>query len=873
MAQPARKLDNENERFQPHLRAIPGGGDSTERARDHLEPVEQDDSDPEDGLTGIEGGGESTPRSRDHLQSVKDKEAQGDSSPSSGQPEADEAEKLKDQASLYSPDQEDKKPKKSGGLSGQRRKIGAAIAGVTVSAALAGLIIQAPNLIMNHLREVLLGKASQLQTHQTTRYRRKYSTRIGDLFSRDGRRGRKVIQDMERKGYRFKFDNGTGNMTGIVTPPSIANPAGVDIPEAQVGEHIEGYIEVRHPLRTSRWKTARMEAFYARFGVSRKPNIARFDGDPEDPERAVNKRNAEDVMGDEETETTVKNNNPDGDETPEEAAARQESEALAQSDGSLDALKQKLRDGTPLDELSNEERLLLQSSSKLDDEVVGLIENLADGGTVAGTAFNGLKGVATGTDILDKLCTVKNKLAATIVAIRSARAIEGLRFAAAWIKGSDKTRAGEKSAGKTRAGLVNASMSKTTKLDANGHSIGASPGFAYMLKGKFSKTKAGDAKAAVGVDGTLTGVLGAVQVSTNNIPGMNAAQCTVIQNPAVQIGVAAVTIFAAVFSGGTSEGVQLSTREAVVQAAKAGLDNILTRETAKSLARSVITQLSFEGVLALTQFFAEKALTLNVSTQEQGAALGDVLAGGAGTLNKQRSLQAGMVPATTTQLASAQTQYIAEKRQEQSSQSFYARVFDYNNMDSMAFQGASYLATTPWSMEGVGMGVNNGLASAASLFTKPLAAFSGMMHVVFPRVAAQTADEIPFETYTTKAYDDGTGGVDLATDPAGNLVPIMRTDIEGIDPAENITYLTNTGDIDATTYQPTSENFKEHIANCVEAVDTLSTIEGRSKNDPKYDCLATQAITVRYKAHLAFLDMRDGYDAELFPEEIGKANP
>jgi hypothetical protein len=874
MPQPAPKFDDGgDEHFQPHLKAIPGQGQSTGRSRSHLRPVEQDDTDADEGLSGIDGGGESTPRSKDHLHAVKDQDDGEDEDKAA----KDERAKLDDQVGQgYTGGQEEKQPQKAQGFRARRRQIAAAMAGITAAGALGFGIVQAPNMIMNHLREVLLGKASQLQTHQTTRYRRKYTTRIGDMFSRDGRRGRKIIQDMERRGYKFSFDGDTGNMKGIKTP------AGIDIPEGQVAEHLEGYIEVRHPLRTSRWKTARMEAFYSRFGVSRKGNIGRVDGDPEDPERAVNKKNAEDVMGDEEPETTVKGHaEGDGDETPEEAAAREQrnaaDDALARSDGSLDKLKQKLRDGTPLSELSEEERVLLRASSRVDDEVVKLIEDLADGGTVAGTAFNGIKGVAVGTDLLDKICIVKNRLAAVVVAARNARALELLRFTSAFVKGSDKSRSSKETSGQTKASYVKAFMGKTTKLDANGHAIGASPGFAYITKQKFSKTKAGDAKTAVGVDGSLTGVLGAVQTSTNSIPGLNGAQCGVIQNPAFQIGVALVTIFVGVFSSGSSAaaegGVELTTRQAITQALKASLSNILSRETAISLAKTLTVELSFEGVLAITQFFAEKSLTLNLSTQEQGAALGDALGGGAGALNKQRSLQAGMVPATTGQLVTAQTQYLADKKEEQSHQSFYTRVFDYDNQDSLAFQGMTYVATTPWSMEGLGMGVNNGLANAASLFTKPLAAFSGMMHIILPKASAQATDEVRFDTYTTKGYDNGTGGVNLATDPAGNLVPIMRTDIEAIDPIENIDYLTKSGDIDGQSLEPISENFKEHVANCVEAMDTLSTIEGQNKNDPKYDCLATQAITVRYKAHLAYTDMLDGYDAELFPEEIGLVKP
>ena len=62
MGEPARNLDEE-EKFQPHLRAVPGGGETTERKKGHL--------------SSVDGGGEATPRSKSHLKVVdgeKDKE-------------------------------------------------------------------------------------------------------------------------------------------------------------------------------------------------------------------------------------------------------------------------------------------------------------------------------------------------------------------------------------------------------------------------------------------------------------------------------------------------------------------------------------------------------------------------------------------------------------------------------------------------------------------------------------------------------------------------------------------------------------------------------------------------------------------------------
>lgn len=73
MGEPVRNYDNdlsEDPVVQPHLRAIPGGGDVSQRKSGHLERVPdaggEDDTSPE-GLRSLEGGGETTERKRGHL--------------------------------------------------------------------------------------------------------------------------------------------------------------------------------------------------------------------------------------------------------------------------------------------------------------------------------------------------------------------------------------------------------------------------------------------------------------------------------------------------------------------------------------------------------------------------------------------------------------------------------------------------------------------------------------------------------------------------------------------------------------------------------------------------------------------------------------
>ncbi len=750
------------------------------------------------------------------------------------------------------------KGKPKGKFWSRRKKTSGGIIGLILGLLIGGSTIFGPGLTVNHLRSLLIEKVGQLQIDHTRKYRRKKLSKVTDLFTKDGRRGGKIIAEMETRGYRFKFDpSDNKKIVGLTLPDGRTSLFNAD--NGALADHIDKYMEVHHPLRTSRWKTKRMEAFYTRYKVSRKAVTTRTLAKIEDPEVETNKRMVEQI-DDTGTDTTVRNAPPDKNETDAEKTAREQRVAddafVAKNDGSLKDIKAKLKEGVPIKDLSDEEQKILKVASRVDNEVMDLLNNIGSG-SLAGKAFGTFKGIASSTDVLDKICTAKNRLRAISFAARNYRALSLIRYASVFIKAGDDVRRGT-----VDPKLMNELMKRVTENDSNGNSIGGSPGFAYILKNKFSRSKNDVSKSNVNVNGTQTGVVAALQGATDQIPAVSKNQCGVYQNPGFQIGVAAVEVGVAIFTGGTSEGVEQGSKEAVVLALKEALKSIITKETAKGLAKQIAIDLTFEGALTLLQFYAEKATTLNFTGQEKGGELGDILTAGAGTMNKQRGLQSGMVPATDEQYAAANTQFIAEKKADQKTQSFYTRVFDYNNLDSVAYQTASKIATMPYGVEGAGTLVTNSVNMAVSILSKPFAIFGSLGGVLSGNVSALNSDEIPFETYNAK-------GKSLATDPAGNLLPVMRDDILNVDPEENVKFLINSGDIDPTTYQPVSGGrFEEHVKNCVEGVDTISVIENEDQTDPQYDCLATQAITVRFKAHLAWLDMQDGLDAYLFPEEI-----
>lgn len=752
--------------------------------------------------------------------------------------------------SLYNPDSG---TRTVAGIPLNRRTgiIGTLIAAVITLTSIVGFI-QTSTLIPNALREMLLGNLSSMQTNYSAKYRRKNYHKIQDIFTPNGRRVKAITAEMQKKGYTFAFDQKTGQLLKI-TPPK-----GAPIVGDAIGEHISDYLEVSHPLRTSRWKTKQMNAFYGRYKISRASPVAIPDGKVEDPDKTINKTIANEVIDSDGGKRVGGDVAEDSNDDTSDTARKQENKVLSESDGSLDELKAKLQDGTRVEDLTPDEQQILKvGSGEIDDAALNAIENVAKTGSFGGKLLSGIKSFGTSTDILDKICTVKNRLSAAVIAARLYRAMSEMKYTSLFIKASDSTRTNN-----TETSLLGSMMKRVTATDKNGNTIGASPGFAYALKNKFSKSQNDAFKGSFGVDGKLSGTAAAIQKGTDGIPGMSENQCGVYQNPAFQIGASAVEVAIGVFTGGSSAAAGTGFKETAKAAVKEGLQSLFTKQAAKTLAKQLTVELSFEGIMTLSQMYVEKTLAVTFTGQEKGGELGDILVAGGGVLNKQRSLKAGMVPATKQQYAEAHAQYIAEKNEANKHKSLYARVLDYNNPDSLTFKTATSLAFMPRSPDGIANSVrNNTQTMASNLFRMPQLAASTLASGFGGTALAQSTDEINTETLDV-------GGNQLAADPAGNMLPILRSDIESIDPTENIEFLKSSGDIDPSTLEPKSENFTEHITNCVDGVDTITTIEKQDQTDPKFDCLASQAITVRYKAHLAYLDMVDGVDAALFPDEV-----
>jgi hypothetical protein len=747
----------------------------------------------------------------------------------------------------YSPDKNPKKKK-----SGNKKKfLAGGAAGGTVGI-LMFITTVMPGFIINHLKDIATGKVNELQTRQQSNYRRSKVGKISDVFSRDGRMGSKIIADMEVHGYSFRFGDPTdrNKISGITLPGGRETLLNNEF--NSVGTHMSEYMEVRHPFRSARWKTKRMSALMARYKVNVElAPITAKPGDPADPDQTVNKNLFADANEGKVDPDIINERALADDATDLDREAREAADSLARNSGDLDDISTALAAGIDKDTLGDTAQVLDEIGQGHGVKLPRFITGIQDRISATAKSFSVAKGAFTSANFLDKICIVKNRLKTAVTAARTSRAAAQMRGTLSVIASSDATKTG-----KADPKLLGSLLGRTTQKDSNGNPIGASSGFGYALKNKFSKSKNDSTRSAYAVDGTLTGPVGTLQDTTN------ISNCPLYQDPVFQITSGIAEVFAGIFSGGSAKAAAVGMKTAVISAVKNSMTRAVAKSVGKGLLRGAVIELSFEGVMILAQMYAERTLTLNQTGQEEGALFGEKYIAGAGTIGLRQNSDAGQVPATVEQYQVAHTRYLAEKQEEIDNQSFFARMFDYNNLDSFAF---SSVFSVPMTFNGLSSTV---ASAAGNLFSAPQALASSFTQYATPKAYAQDDDIIAFDTYVTEGMNSG---MRLATDTAGNLQTIIREDIAAIDLDENKDYLMLNGYTDGED-QPIGL-FEDHVENCVNALDVISRIEGSDQTNPANDCLANEDLTKRFKAHLGFLTIMDSLEAEFYPETLDGTRP
>ncbi|MBP7767325.1 M15 family metallopeptidase [Candidatus Saccharibacteria bacterium] len=776
--------------------------------------------------------------------------------------------------------------KNKGILSGRKKGIGGVLVAILVSAVM-GLSTQAPNFIINTLRSMVTDRMSLVQDHHMKRYRRSRIGKIRNLFSKDGRLGNKMLTEMETRGYKFSVDS-KGKFAGMELPD------GTRITDfTAASEHMDDYLTKTRPLvSTSKWKTKRMNAFYSLNKVTRESLVKKTDGSDPDPKKELNKRAASDIL--EGDDIKIDSKNPDGNanETDAEREVREKASAdlddITNETGVFREAKEDiLKNGESYDKalknvgLEGGEEAASGFVTGATKEALDAATEYASSGSIGSKVGSGLKSFLNPTDILDRVCTVKNTLRAATTASRLYKQRALIRAVSSLVLStSDGTRIGNRFT-KNDTKLLGEVMKQFTSADRNGNYLGGSPGIRYAASGVFNK-KAKAQKPLYGVDGKLEGTWKGIQEATDQIPGTGPSSCGVIQNPFFQVGSgiavtggkAIICVFTVGIGCGAAqlgetalqETVQVTVTGLIKTSIQNSIRSILTKKVLAEVAIGVALDFGFDAAMALVKLHVEQQLALPVTGQEKGAEIGSLVTAGGGSLSKQRALLAGQVPATTEQYASAHQTYLAERKQELGEMGLWDRYANINNMDSLASKLA---VQATFNSGGTIQGTTSTLASFAVSVPGLNILSSSFSNIIGGSASADDGDDVAFDEYVLESGPKkGTG---LATDFAGNPQVIMRSDIASVDPDKNIDSLVASNDIDSNTFQPKSDSFKNHIANCIDNIDTISGIEfNQDSSSPDKDCLAENAKTVKFKAHLAYIDMVDGLEAEFLPEDISE---
>jgi hypothetical protein len=761
-------------------------------------------------------------------------------------------------------------PKKKGGVTekikGYKKRIVIAGGVVSVTVAITGAIVVAPSFLMTHISSLIMDKAGDLQARQSATFRRTKYAKFTDRFSIEGRRGGALIKDMERFGYTFEFDGVDKNKLAKMS--KLGNP----IDPSDFDKEIAGYMDSRYKLfgastRSGRWKTNRMNAFYNRYKI---PNtsIVRPVVEGDDAKTELNKRNFEATDRGEaagkDVEPPQRNQYPDTDEGKEayDKALEEFNEADIDppSNSALADTKAEIAEGVDVDDT---DARVFQGLSEGDGDSIVRTKPLLDDPGFASKGFGFIKGVLNPTDVVDKGCSAARTLQAAVTVARAVNSVKLMRAATTFVTADDGQRKREAS-----ADMVKELMKRVTLSDASLGTFASAQGYSKIANGTFSRNTNEQTRTPFAVDGKLSGFWGELK-DILTFPGSTYA-CPVVQNPGFQVAQGVAVIVASVFSGGTAGGAAAGAGTAAKEAVEFGVSSLIKRQVVniiKGVALGVAIDLTFEQILSLTQVYVEQTLELPFTGQETGGRYASILFAGAGVLHKQRNLRAGFIPATSRVFAEAQNDYLSEIAAEKANKSFFARIFDINDTDSLAHKSFADLAFQAVNPSRAIENKTTNIANIPNLFASIIS--GPIVNLAVDRTYAQQ-DMVSYDTLEIN-------GLELATDPYGSLETIMPDWLfDYSDPVveeENTNFLISAGHIDPDSREPKSDEFKEHIENCVDSTDTISVLEQRDagSKDVKTDCMANEDLTKRFKGHLVNFDSSDLLEAELFPQEISSS--
>lgn len=746
-----------------------------------------------------------------------------------------------------------------GRITSTRGRATMAIGGAIISG-IAGILTILPGATITTVSD-LMTKVGEVQVDHQYRYHRKWSYKVKDLFSKEGRRGTRIISNMERRGYRFQYDPTGRNVTGIAKPNSRVFITNAD----EIGATFAEGMNTRIPLRSGRWKDPTATALYNKFGVKRN-SITSAPRDPnKSPKQQINQEFREAGANQEIKVNSRANIDPDADQATQDQQQTQHDtdKNLVDRQGEFADIAEQLDEGIDIDDIDADP---LKIASFKEGGVPGSASiahaaavDASGSGISAG--LEAAQGIISTGDWAARICTINRAIAAGMIVAREVRAynmyLSAFRFATA-SDGIKKQEAG--------ADLVREVGKRITSPDALGAFIGTSAGMSSVLNGGFSKSRNDAASSGYSVSADIKGWELETYKQTDLF-----GTCDLWLNGYTQLGLTAADVGLTIFSFGgwraTREVTEEAGQRAFQEGLKASISRAIKSRTGKSVATTGLIEASFTTLSIMLKLRVEKMMAGEITGQERGGAFGDIMFGGMGVANKQRSLRAGLVPTRAKDYAVAYDKYLAEKKDEMKNKSIFARYLDFSDTDSLAFRVKTVAvlgAGAP--VNSVGNIINETINSPKNFASTITGLFTG-------KTSAQVSDP-DFITYDTYEFKNGNyEGEEIAVDFAGNMLTTMRDDIAAIDPEINETELIASGDIDPETKEPMSEQFKNHIEECVDAMDTISVLEQDASDwtggtDPSQDCFAEQEITKKFKAHLAWLDLGGTATAHGDPESL-----
>lgn len=624
-----------------------------------------------------------------------------------------------------------------------------------------------------HIKEAITQKFSSVQENITGKrqmrlYKNAYFFRTdadnarfagykskGSLFSfLDNRQSTRLVSELEKKGFKIDAEvDADGKWTGRFL--SIEGPDGAKINSSDSiwarRSALRNTINELYPTKSLLWRNYQTSKLFNRFGWNRMKwwsdnALTRKLDDLEARWRSKLKTALKRRFG---SMSVGVNSKTSGE--PEDPNATAEAEAKAKAGGLQSSITEAIEDEADPSAVS---KLKLDGDSMITTALAG---------SLAGSLANIIK--ITGK--LDDACDIKRALNMIVTASRTLKAAQLANAALKILSLADGIKVG-----KVDGRSISEAMHMINSVDPDTkNSFFGSGGWSFVKGGnKFKPTYSN----TYDTGGGLTGKLASVNRTVDNILGKGTAQktCKTLSNVFVSIGSGIVGIASTIVSGGSV------------------LIGQIIGGIAWGIAKAFVIQ--YATVLGI-----KIAAGSVVDGSERGERLGDLVAAGSGVLFSTNAAASGMRPLTTQEYAYQQQQYLAERQEELSEQSFLVRYFNPEDANSLTGKAIAAVASVKTNS------IAHSIASIPSLLLSPLTYRSAM-----------AVDE-----YSCEQEDIAAAGIE--TDPF--CTPIMGntdTELDKIEPLDNVKWMYDNGYVDGSgNPDTTTENgkiYSQYVKDCFE---------------------------------------------------------